>query len=206
MNGTPEVSGLLVFTLWEIQSGRIVGDTDGSDWWRAVNGSMMIDILRADRLLRREGGSARSSDPRVQAWIDYHHSPSGTSSAQEALWRAHQRSLHWAIDCYDNLLGQEEGAEQQFISTVVENVDLSSIIGFPSDGIGAAGMGNFLNGVPSPMGWIWDAAYPDYGDVTYANANPSLADLLLMDPIAHAYLTGANIIGLDSGWYWATEF
>jgi hypothetical protein len=96
------------------------------------------------------------------------------------------------------LLAGEDGAERKFIGYVVENVDLSSLMGFPSDAWGAVGMYHFLEGVIG--------AYPRYGEVIYANANVSIAPLLLDDPRQYGYLVGAKIIGLDSGWYWATRF
>jgi len=198
-NATPHVSGLMAFTQWEVDSGRL-SNTGGSAWWRAVNGGMMLDIRAAGKLIRSNGLSARSSDPNIQAWIDYQVSArsGGQATTQRALWRAHQLSLHRGVDCFDDLLAREEGSEQEFIKHVVENVDITALLNFPSDEWGAMTIGAVGKSLPL----VWPSFYPDYGDVTWDRARQASIALLLPDFKSYAALVGANILGLDSGWYW----
>ena len=184
------VEGLQVFTQWEINSRRL-DERKGSDWWKSVNGLMMLDIKEATALIEASGRSASSDDESIQAWIDYRH---GGAKKQHTLWRAHQISLHEGIDSSRDLLLLETFDEQKFARTVVENVDLSALSTFPSDNFGAAGMNHFISGMLN--------LYPDYGEVTSSNSSPSFAPLII-DRDEYYALIGGNIIGLNSGQLWA---
>lgn len=204
----PELGGLVVFTQWEIESRRVVAGRGGSAWWRAVNGSMMLDIQEANQLISRGGAGASSQNPRVQAWIDYHGSLSGSDGAREAFWRAHQLSLHWAIDCYGDLLDLEDEFEREFIDGVVENVDLTALVSmFEGDSFAGSLMGSatlmnaFVAGPDGIASWLLDysGVYPDYGDVNAGNAFVSLPREFL----GNDYIALAGLLGLGSGRYWA---
>ncbi len=183
-----EGAGLVVFTAWEITSGRITGDRDdGSAWWRAVNGLMLLDMQATDRSLAT---GTTTSDPAVQAWIDYRAAPSWSPEAQQALWKAHQVSLHEAIDASADLLAEESALERAFIGIVVENVDISALYNYPSTPLGAAGMDIYLSNV-----------YPDYlatqqsgPALAFAHVAPFLTDSLE----EYSQLKVNNLIGLTS--------
>jgi len=191
---TPEMAGLLAFTEWEIDSGRIRNGPRGSLWWEAVNGSMVLDIQAADRSLERAGLLARSKNPRIQAWIEYKRM-GGRGDSQRALWRAHQRSLHWAIDCFQSLYDRESGLERDVMDTVVDNVDVSAFKNFPSDEIGSKGMYWYLGGM---------LGYPNYKEASGSSGLRIWPYLLT--PERYQFLRNSGVIGMDSGWYWEGRF
>lgn len=120
---------ILDFQAWEIASGRIPASGGGSDWWRAVNGMMVLDIAAASH------GAARPS-PAIRAWLDY----TTASEPQGAFWEAHQRSLHAGIRACARLLGAEPPAEQQFAAIVIDIVDRTALSGAATDNDGLARM------------------------------------------------------------------
>ena len=44
---------------------------------------------------------------------------------------------------------------------------------------------------------------PDYGEVTHRNAQVSIAPFILESFEQYALLVTADLIGLDSGWFWS---
>ncbi len=120
---------ILDFQAWEVASGRISASGGGSDWWRAVNGMMVLDIAAASH------GAARPS-PAIRAWLDY----ATASEPQGALWEAHQRSLHAGIRACARLLGAEPPAERQFAAIVIDVVDRTALSGAATDNDGLARM------------------------------------------------------------------
>jgi hypothetical protein len=113
---------ILDFQAWEIASGRITAAGSRSEWWRAVNGMMVLDIAAATR------GECPGS-PAVRAWRAY---PS-SEHPQRALWEAHQRSLHAAIQASGVLLAAEPEAEQLFAAIVIDVVDRTALSGAATD-------------------------------------------------------------------------
>ncbi len=107
---------VLDFQSWEVASGRIDGNA-GSNWWRGVNGLMVIDIAAALEGVRRD-------EPGVVSWLDFAATP---EAPQEALWEAHQRSLHRGVRVCSPLLFEEPEAERTFAAIVVEVVDRTAI-------------------------------------------------------------------------------
>jgi hypothetical protein len=128
-------TGIYDFTAWEAQSGRL----GVSQWWRATNGVMALDIRGAMREITRGDGVSRK--PGVQAWIDYARvaSSGGTRwSQQSALWHAHQVSLHGAVrsDAVMAMLGGEWAANPGEVAMgqiIVMNVDHAALENWPSD-------------------------------------------------------------------------
>ena len=129
--------GVYDFTAWEAQSGRL----DKSNWWRATNGLMVLDIKQALRELVH--GNGRSQNPGIQAWIEYAWaSVTATSrrSQQAALWHAHQVSLHNGMRSakVQMLLGDEftaspGGASLALNHLIVKNVDHAAINNWATD-------------------------------------------------------------------------
>lgn len=110
---------ILDFQSWEITSGRIAGE-GGSAWWRAVNGMMVLDIAAS-------GKQVLPASSAVAAWRAY-----TAEESQEALWEAHQRSLHAAIRRCEALVAAEPGAERAFAEIVVDVVDRTALSGAPT--------------------------------------------------------------------------
>jgi hypothetical protein len=120
--------GVVDFVTWEIASGRLDAQ-HGSPWWRAVNGSMVLDLLAAQ--------SRTHGDPVVESWREYmrftgnrlRRVRSGyVRRAQRLFWDAHQRSLHRAVDACHDLLSHEKASERDFIERVVlHNVDYAAV-------------------------------------------------------------------------------
>ena len=117
---------LLDFQAWEITSGRIADD-GGSDWWRGVNGLMVLDIAAAS-----EGAKEREG---ARAWRLY---AGADGDAQRAVWEAHQRSLHTALHVCRGLLERETAAEQEFAGIVIDVVDRTALAGTATDTPGLA--------------------------------------------------------------------
>lgn len=110
---------ILDFQAWETDSGRIA-EAGGSDWWRAVNGMMVLDIAEA----AQDAGGTRGAAP----WRAYAKNP-----CQSRLWEAHQRSLHAAIALSHDLLANESEAERAFAAIVIEVVDRTALALRPTD-------------------------------------------------------------------------
>jgi len=200
--GRAEIEGLIVFTAWEIRSGRIAERGGGSRWWRTVNGSMLLDLRTAGGLLER--GVTTSRDAAVQAWLDYAAKSTGSDAAQRAMWTAHQLSLHKGIASAGRYLGGETSAEKDFIGSVVENVDMAAIANFPSGGVGASFMDVFISGADSAAGMAigiepaYPAAYPASSGTQWSG-DPQAYGYSFTD---YALLTTMNLIGVN-GSLWA---
>lgn len=113
---------ILDFQAWEIASGRITANSRGSEWWRAVNGMMVLDVAAATR-------GENPGSPAVRAWLAY---PS-SEHPQHALWEAHQRSLHAGIRASGALLDAEPEAERRFAAVVIDVVDRTALSGAATD-------------------------------------------------------------------------
>lgn len=113
---------ILDFQGWEIASGRIA-EGAGSAWWAAVNGMMVLDIV-ASRDEQETGGAP------VEAWRRYARAVNGH---QQALWEAHQRSLHAAVRICAELLDREPPAEREFAAIVIDVVDRTALAGRPTN-------------------------------------------------------------------------
>lgn len=118
---------ILDFQAWEIASGRIPTSNGGSDWWRAVNGMMVLDIAAAAQ-------GATGPTPAIRAWVDY----TTAAEPQRALWEAHQRSLHAGIRAAGALLVAESEAERRFAAIVIDVVDRTALSGSATDNDGLA--------------------------------------------------------------------
>jgi hypothetical protein len=119
---------ILDFQRWEVASGRIA-DAGGSDWWRGVNGMMVLDIEAA-------AGHQGPLSPAIHAWREY----LTTGEPQLALWEAHQRSLHAGVRACASLLDAEPLAERQFAAIVIDVVDRTALSGSATDNDGLARM------------------------------------------------------------------
>lgn len=114
-------TAVLDFVEWEIGSGRI--GVRGSAWWRAVNGSMVLDL--------RDAHESRPSTAGTALWRGYAHSKNGHT--QERMWRAHQRSLHAALPAARRFLRHETPAERAFVALVLRIVDRAALACRPTD-------------------------------------------------------------------------
>jgi RHS repeat-associated protein len=128
--------GIRDFTQWEIDSGRLDPEF-GSDWWRLVNGMMLLDLKTAQKLIGTSGlADAQSHNASVQAWLDYARAAAtevDEGVLQQRWWWAHQLSLRRGLDAASVRLSQEHGAEQAFIGVVVENVDIAAVLNYRSN-------------------------------------------------------------------------
>lgn len=113
---------VLDFQAWEVASGRIDG-SGGSHWWRGVNGLLVLDIAAALEGLRRE-------DSGVACWLGFAAAP---RASQQALWDAHQRSLHHGVRVCAPLLLDESEAEQTFAAIVIDVVDRTAVANSRTD-------------------------------------------------------------------------
>lgn len=114
---------ILDFQAWEIASGRISPE-GGSDWWRAVNGFMVLDIGAA-----ADGNAIETAA--VKAWRAYREA-SG-EGVQQLLWEAHQRSLHAGLRASRELLEREGTAEREFAGIVIDVVDRTALANATTD-------------------------------------------------------------------------
>jgi len=187
---------LNTFMEWEQRSGRL-RRRGGDPWWMAVNGSMMLDMAEAQRLLKRNQ-RARSANPAVQAWIAF---ATSKKDRQKKLWHAHQVSLHAGIRAADRdgLYDALPPNEQRFVEQVVENVDLTALSNMSSGSIGRRD----LSGTVAAIGMdeYLDRVYPDGPVATEADlervedwAMPGV----LMDPSGVKYLEAGGVIGMES--------
>lgn len=109
---------VLDFVMWLIESGRLA-DEGGSSWWRALNGSLVLDLA-----------GDTPGTPGVDAWCRYSCSASTPDGPREdlqvLLWTAHQVSLHTVLPHCDHLLAEEPEHEAAFIRVAMRVVDLSA--------------------------------------------------------------------------------
>jgi len=115
---------LIDFVDWLTASGRL-HDSHGSDWWKALNGSLILDLGAVMDAEPCEG----EAGPGVSAWREYAAlGPAPDVRAlQAALWRAHQVSLHDAMPATWGLLDAEPEHERDFIEVAMEIVDLAAL-------------------------------------------------------------------------------
>jgi hypothetical protein len=145
--------GIWQFTDWQIDSERLPTPRSEYDWWRAVNGAIVLDLAAAQRSLDRRAGA---NDPAVAAWIDYaelSRDPRADEPAvQAAWWRAHHVSLHSAIDDAWDLFAEMPELERRLAAQVIENADVAARLELRS---GDGSLGVFV-----------DLLYPDDLDIT----------------------------------------
>jgi RHS repeat-associated protein len=129
--GSERGAPILDFMSWEESSGRLNPNAPDTAWWRTTNGAMMLDMSDADRLL--QSGQTHSDRPGVQRWIDYAQAVrkgEGDADVDNALWEAHQVSLHEGIrmaqSSFQELQATRPG-EARFAETVVKDVDAAAI-------------------------------------------------------------------------------
>ena len=146
---------IYLFEQWLERSGRLA-PRGGSAWWKVVDGSMLLDMDAAARLLRSKPHTARSTDAAVQSWITYARAtigargvlepagtgrgaalvaPSATSRAdrQRMLWTAHQHSIHGAIGASSDLLAREPARERVFVGNTIKSLDTVALSNWPTD-------------------------------------------------------------------------
>jgi RHS repeat-associated protein len=123
------------FMRWEDQSGRL----SGSEWWRIVNGRLILDIAAAMGYL--SGDRARVTK-RAMLWVQYAQAAvSNSPSAQDLFWRAHQVSLHSGVRDARPYFAQEDPSERGVIHAAILNVDIAALRGLPSFGTAATMLG-----------------------------------------------------------------
>ena len=133
-----ELRGIHRYQRWLTESGR-VADRGGSDWWREVNGRMVLDMAEAAN--PGPEGAAAPSEP-VQAWTTYW--TNRTRGARSRLcWDAHQCSLSEAARLADGLLGREPPAERDFIAMALSSVEIASLANLPTGRAGSRVVGGF---------------------------------------------------------------
>ncbi len=103
------------FVDWELRSGRLADD--GSEWWRCVNGVMMLDLRDAAHTIEH-GLAPRGA---VAAWVAY--ASGDVPGAQGRLWEAHQMSLAAGLRDAGPLLALEPAAERELAAIVVAVVE-----------------------------------------------------------------------------------
>lgn len=134
----PELRGILRYQRWLTESGR-VADRDGSDWWREINGRMVLDMAEA----ANPGAecAAERSEP-VEAWTTCW--TNRTRGARTRLcWDAHQCSLSEAARLADGLLLRESAAEREFITMALASVEIASLANLPTGRAGSTVVGGF---------------------------------------------------------------
>lgn len=128
------------FVHWQADSGRLA-DTHGSDWWKAVNGSLVLDLLRAQDALEELAAEASAErpdavvDPASEGWRAYARQALNEPSdgLQESFWSAHQQSVHRALADAWPLYDREPRFEREFIGVAMEIVDLAAFRLQPTD-------------------------------------------------------------------------
>jgi hypothetical protein len=95
---------------------------------------IVLDMTDARKLL--QSGVTHSDDPAIQAWISYAMEAQKPNSGgegdaqQQALWKAHQISLHRGIRAAANYFAKEydtNKGEAAFDEVVVANVDMAAL-------------------------------------------------------------------------------
>ncbi|KNZ58428.1 hypothetical protein VP01_1931g5 [Puccinia sorghi] len=132
-------SGIVEFIEFLVCSGRLA-EQGGSQWWRGVNGLLILDLIDAEEALRSSTPTAVSIiAPAVQHWITYaldwqqSYLPN-SCRVQRLWWKAHQTSLHFGIHAFRELLPLEPRMETNFITYIcVPNVDLTAIFSIPTN-------------------------------------------------------------------------
>ncbi|KAH9450652.1 hypothetical protein MJO28_009914 [Puccinia striiformis f. sp. tritici] len=190
-----QTSGIVEFIEYLVSSGRIAEKGGGSQWWRGVNGLLILDLIDAQEALKQPISTTDSyNSPAVQYWIDYslywqeHRTsliPLYLYKAQKLWWKAHQTSLHFGIHAFPGLLLLEPEMEIKFITTIcVPNVDLTGLLSVPTN-LMLIKLYTIL-------------AYPDH----YPTQKLSFSKALLFAPAFYLRIVGATSdvlnIGLDS--------
>jgi hypothetical protein len=176
-------SGIVEFIEFLVCSGR-VAEQGGSQWWRGVNGLLILDLIDAEE--RSSTRTVSSISPAVQHWINYSIYWQQTSSrklfkAQQLWWKAHQASLHYGIHAFPELLILESRMEIKFITYVcVPNVDLTALMNIPTN--------------LKLIKLYTIIAYPHH----YPAKIISLLKALILAPSVYARFLGVTNIGLDS--------
>jgi hypothetical protein len=161
--GTGFGLGLIQFTQWEANSGRLSPQQYGSSWWEAVNGRMVLDVQAAGAWVDSFGSLDAASaalgssglTPSTAAWVEYAIAAGSNQSddyVQFMLWEAHQMSIHTGIGCAWDLYDRENVYERNFIDIVMRNVDLAALLNFSTVD---AGLGVYIS-----------KFYPGYGDIS----------------------------------------
>ncbi len=147
---------LMQFMLWEIDSTRITDDLQrGSDWFKAVNGFMVLDLeivrLFLDNNLTLESIShlyknkellsidvaALSQSRNVSSYSPIPelkhpfvkwliYTASNENNAQINLWNAHQASMHNAVEICAELKTKEALEEIEFIRIVLSLLEINA--------------------------------------------------------------------------------
>lgn len=124
------------FEQWLERSGRL-DPSRGSAWWKAVDGSMLLDMNAAARLIGMNGAAARSNDAAIQGWVEYARAAGvrtlPRSERQQLLWRAHQSSIHSAIRANADLLAAEPAGERRFVANTIRSLDTVALANWPTD-------------------------------------------------------------------------
>jgi hypothetical protein len=146
---------IIDFTDWEVSSGR-VADIQG--WWAAVNGMMILDVRDADRVLSEPKTRGGQLPRGVAAWVTYaqfastdpvgpvdqsldlaaralvhiDHELTAMGMRQQALWTAHQISLHRAVhgplsDFVRLAYEMNPPSENLIMEMTVRNVDRAAL-------------------------------------------------------------------------------
>ncbi|OAV98542.1 hypothetical protein PTTG_25584 [Puccinia triticina 1-1 BBBD Race 1] len=130
-------AGIVEFIQFLVCSGRIA-EQGGSQWWRGVNGLLILDLIDAEEALGSSTLTVASTSPAVQHWVNYsiywQQTPiPNLFKAQRLWWKAHQTSLHYGIHAFPELLLLEPRIEINFITCVcVPNVDLTALLNIPT--------------------------------------------------------------------------
>lgn len=126
---------LLDFQAWEIDSGRLADD-DGSPWWSAVNGWLVLDL-----------DAARRGVP--GPWFDY--TLAEPADQQDALWVAHQQSIEAGVRAAAPLLRAEPPEERSFTRLALAVVEAAAALGYPTsgDGLGRQTRATYPSAYPS---------------------------------------------------------
>ncbi|KAA1069672.1 hypothetical protein PGT21_031169 [Puccinia graminis f. sp. tritici] len=178
-------SGIVEFIEFLVCSGR-VAEQGGSQWWRGVNGLLILDLIDAEEALRSSTRTVSSISPAVQHWINYSLYWQQTSSrklfkAQQLWWKAHQASLHYGIRAFPEFLILEPRMEINFITYVcVPNVDLTALMNIPTN--------------LKLIKLYTIIAYPHH----YPAKIISFLKALILAPSPYARIVGVANIGLDS--------
>ncbi|PLW21362.1 hypothetical protein PCANC_02496 [Puccinia coronata f. sp. avenae] len=182
-------SGIVEFIEYLVCSGRL-DEQGGSQWWRGVNGLLILDLMDAEEALRPSTQTVACIPPAVQHWMNYALYWQQTSfpnlfKAQRLWWKAHQTSLHHGIHTFRELLLIEPRMEINFITYIcVPNVDLTAILTIPTN--------------LKLIKLYTIIAYPHH----YPSKVLSTLKALLLAPSFYARLVGATSdvanIGLDS--------
>lgn len=129
-------SDLLQFQQWLDRSGRLA-PAGGSGWWKAIDGSMLLDMDAAARMLVARRTQANSPDAAVQGWLEFARTGTGPTvprtERQRMLWTAHQRSIHAGIAANRDIFATESRRERVFIANTMKSLDTVALANWPTD-------------------------------------------------------------------------